>query len=366
VDLAARAMVQKVIIWNRADCCRGRLNNVYVNVDNHRCGQIRGARSVNTINCNKVGRYVSVRKTNRDYLTLCEVRVYGRKVGALPPKPWKAKVGPVKLVSQRRPAKQSSEGWSGRPSRAVDGNTNQRYGHKSCTHTQRSGRPWWRVDLQKAYQVQKVMIWNRVDCCANRLKNVDVFLDRQRCGRIGHPKRINTITCGFKTGRFVWVKQTRSDYLTLCEVRVYARGGPAAPVQKGVHLLSQRKKASQSSEGWSGRPSRAVDGNTNQRYGHKSCTHTQRSGRPWWKVNLGKPYRVQKVQIWNRSDCCQNRLRNVEVFVDNKKCGKLGTTHSVNTINCNYKKGKIIMVRQTKSDYLTLCEVRVYGMKPGN
>ena len=47
-----------------------------------------------------------------------------------------------------------------------------------------------------------------------------------------------------------------------------------------AHVCTQAKEAeldgtaTQSSEGWSGRPSRAIDGNTNQNYGKASCSHT--------------------------------------------------------------------------------------------
>jgi hypothetical protein len=292
-----------------------------------------------------VGRWIQIQQTRRDYLTLCEVRVYGSL--------------DVKLVSQRRPTKQSSEGWSGRPSRAVDGNTNQRYPSKSCSHTQRSGRPWWRVDLQKRTKVQKVMIWNRSDCCQSRLNRVEVKVDGYRCGIINRATRINTVYCGFRSGRYVWVKQLKSDYLTLCEVRVY--GAQAVmPKRSGVKLLSQRKRAWQSSEGWSGRPSRAVDGNTNGRYSSASCTHTQNRGHPWWQVDLGRYYQVTKVAIWNRSDCCRSRLNNVVVKVDGRQCGRIGRASNYNSVNCN-RAGRKVMVQKTNRDYLTLCEVRVYG-----
>merc|ERR1711959_418013 len=51
----------------------------------------------------------------------------------------------------------------------------------------------------------------------------------------------------------------------------------AKPVPKVGALTG---KTSQSSEGWSGRPSRAVDGNAAQSYGSGTCTHTTNSGKP--------------------------------------------------------------------------------------
>lgn len=128
----------------------------------------------------------------------------------------------VRLVSQGRPTRQGSEGWGGRSSRAVDGNTNGHYGHRSCTHTH-AHNAWWRVDLARHYRIQKVVIWNRADCCQSRLNNVRIMADGHHCGDIGHAHRVNTINCHYRRGKHIYVKQRRHDYLTLCEVRVYGK-----------------------------------------------------------------------------------------------------------------------------------------------
>jgi hypothetical protein len=51
----------------------------------------------------------------------------------------------------------------------------------------------------------------------------------------------------------------------------------------------------------------AVDGNTNINFGAGSCaatTHEGNSGNPWWAVDLGNVYLVEKVTLFNREDCC--------------------------------------------------------------
>ena len=68
------------------------------------------------------------------------------------------------------------------------------------------------------------------------------------------------------------------------------------PLHAGKPVLL-RGKASQSSECCGGRPGRAVDGNTNQHYRRHSCTHTQKRGRPWWKLDFGSSKMVSKVQV---------------------------------------------------------------------
>ena len=82
-------------------------------------------------------------------------------------------------------------------------------------------------------------------------------------------------------------------------------------------IVSQGKSAFQSSTGWGGVPSRAVDGNKNSQWGGKSCTHTNKQHNAWWRVDLGGNYLVTKVQVTNRGDCCWNRLSNFDIRVGN-------------------------------------------------
>ena len=49
--------------------------------------------------------------------------------------------------------------------RAVDGNRNAHYFAGSCTHTDSEMNAWWSVDLQHTYQVVRVDLTNRADCC---------------------------------------------------------------------------------------------------------------------------------------------------------------------------------------------------------
>jgi hypothetical protein len=36
---------------------------------------------------------------------------------------------------------------------------------------------------------------------------------------------------------------------------------------------------------------------------------------PWWQVDLGRVYLIQRIVIWNRQDCCQIRLRDITVQI---------------------------------------------------
>lgn len=81
--------------------------------------------------------------------------------------------------------------------------------------------------------------------------------------------------------------------------------------------VAQGKAATQSSTAWGGVAARAVDGNTGGDYfGDNSTTHTaEPSTEAWWQVDLGQDYDLDGIEVWNRSDCCTQRLANYWVLV---------------------------------------------------
>ena len=47
-----------------------------------------------------------------------------------------------------------------------------------------------------------------------------------------------------------------------------------------------------------------------------SMTHTTtRGSTAWWKVTLDQTYLVDKIHIYNREDCCQQRIDGVTVYL---------------------------------------------------
>jgi len=73
--------------------------------------------------------------------------------------------------------------------------------------------------------------------------------------------------------------------------------------------------ASQSSTAFGGDASKAIDGITNGAFYSGSVTHTQENTlNPWWMLNLNSVNTVNKINIWNRTDCCSERLSDFYVF----------------------------------------------------
>jgi hypothetical protein len=112
--------------------------------------------------------------------------------------------------------------------KAVDGNTGGDYASFQVTNTGNDYQAWWQVDLGVVYSVDSVRVWNRTDCCADRLSNFDVKLstDGQTwtnvsnfAGQCGRPSVLNFVA---KNARFVRVQLRGTNFLNLAEVEVFA------------------------------------------------------------------------------------------------------------------------------------------------
>ncbi len=80
--------------------------------------------------------------------------------------------------------------------------------------------------------------------------------------------------------------------------------------------LAKGKTVRQSTTGYGGLASRAVDGNTSGDYRKGSVTHTARGDRnQWWEVDLGGVYDIGTIKIFNRTDCCMDRLKDIYILV---------------------------------------------------
>ncbi|NUW34611.1 discoidin domain-containing protein [Nonomuraea sp. SMC257] len=223
-----------------------------------------------------------------------------------------------------RTATQSTTGYSLSAERAVDGTTNGDLGLGSVTHTSETPletNPWWQVDLGSSQPISSIELWNRTDCCANRLRDFYVFASdtpfasndplatKNQAGVWTHHQDAaagTTLSLPVnRDARYVRVQLGGSDRpLSLAEVQVFAND------------LALYKPATQSSTGTGGGNAEwANDGNTNGRYSDSSVSHTVAGeANPWWQVDLGSVQAVNGIKMWNRTDCCTDRLRDFYVF----------------------------------------------------
>ena len=78
--------------------------------------------------------------------------------------------------------------------------------------------------------------------------------------------------------------------------------------------------ATQSSTSSGGSASRAIDGNTSQQWYGGSCTHTGYDSPSWWKADFDGEYTVTSVTLYNRSDCCGERLSEFTINIGGTEC----------------------------------------------
>ena len=133
-------------------------------------------------------------------------------------------------IAAHKPASQSSIAYGGEASRAVDGNRDNAWSHRSVTHTDFQDHSWWKVDLEKEESVGTVRIYNRGDGnVANRLSNFDVILldkdgkeaARQHVDSLNNQPTIDVQFSGVNA-RYVKIELNKSKTpLSLAEVEVY-------------------------------------------------------------------------------------------------------------------------------------------------
>lgn len=129
-------------------------------------------------------------------------------------------------------------------SHAVDGNTDGNFLNSSMAHTNSEARAWWHVDLGAVGQINTIKVWNRTDCCAERLTNFYVLVSDtpfqstdlnatlaqagvsgyQTAGQGGRPTSVNV----GRSGRYVRVQLAGTNYLGLAEVEVLGTASATA------------------------------------------------------------------------------------------------------------------------------------------
>uniref|UniRef100_A0A8C4ZUC0 Fucolectin tachylectin-4 pentraxin-1 domain-containing protein n=1 Tax=Gadus morhua TaxID=8049 RepID=A0A8C4ZUC0_GADMO len=101
---------------------------------------------------------------------------------------------------------------------------------------------------------------------------------------------------------------------------------------------------------------RAIDGNSDPHWEHNSCTHTNSTAKPWWRLELPGVYRVSEIQVTNRNTA-RERLNGVTSPTITQYCCL------TQTVKCLGMEGRFINFYRSSEIILALqlCEVKVYG-----
>ena len=142
--------------------------------------------------------------------------------------------------------------------------------------------------------------------------------------------------------------------------------------------VARGKAASQSSDYGGAVAARAVDGNIDGAFASGSTTHTNGAANDWWEVDLGTSHALTAVRLWNRSDCCAERLSNfyllvsdtpmqgrplTELLADAKvwRSQYAGVAGRSTLLAATDAKGRYVRVQLAGTNFLQLAEVEVHG-----
>ncbi|XP_056597699.1 uncharacterized protein si:ch73-359m17.2 isoform X2 [Triplophysa dalaica] len=227
VDLKNIYSVNKIIITNRGDSYAERIEGAQIRIgnsldnngnDNKMAATIITApRDTETYTFNPInGRYINIFLSGMSkILSLCELEVYTEN-----------------LAHGAYAAQSSTYDELADAQRAVDGNRDSNYLNGSCTHTAEENNPWLRVHLKNIYSVNKIIITNRGDCCADRIEGAQIRIgnsldnngnNNQMAATILTPPMV-TETFEFNPirGRYVNIfLPGMHKVLSLCEIEVY-------------------------------------------------------------------------------------------------------------------------------------------------
>uniref|UniRef100_A0A8C1J0X3 Fucolectin tachylectin-4 pentraxin-1 domain-containing protein n=1 Tax=Cyprinus carpio TaxID=7962 RepID=A0A8C1J0X3_CYPCA len=255
---------------------------------------------------------------------------------------------------------------------ALDGLSN------TCSSTTRQNDPWWKLDLMKMYSVNRVTITNRPDCCESWINGAEIRVGNVSTNVSSNPvcAVVSTIpigatysySCHGMEGRYVTVNipGTSKGFL-LCEVGVYV-------IFSGN--LATGRNVTQSSTNGSWITEQAIDLDPGFKQPSSTCSSTKVQTNPWWRVDLSYIYRVSRVVITNRLDCCPERINGAEIRIGNSLenngnnnpiCAVISSIPAgvSSTYTCNDMEGRYVnLIIPGDSRILTLCEVEVYGEGP--
>ncbi|MEX2215754.1 MAG: discoidin domain-containing protein [Phycisphaeraceae bacterium] len=331
VNLGSTKELTSVELYNRGDCCPERLGNFRLSVLDagmtevfgmNVAGSVPSTSQVFALPSGVSGQFVKVQLNGLNnggngVLSLREVVIMGEA----------NVVNSSNLARLYGTAKQSSTvSDPGAPGahRAIDGNTSGVFtsveATQTVTQTNNVVGSSWEVDLNSAFHIDNVVLFNR-STNTTRLSNftLNVFDDNHNLvTSVNNPGAIGAtgylaIAPG-TVGRFVEIKlngpgASGENILALAEVQVF--GGGLQNIARNPGAL-----ATQSSTrvgGGGNAAGFAVDGITNGIFNDGSVTHTNTETDPFWSLVFGDDYDVNEIVLFNRTDCCTERLSGAQI-----------------------------------------------------
>jgi hypothetical protein len=142
---------------------------------------------------------------------------------------------------------------------------------------------------------------------------------------MGYVKTPIPVESGLLMGRYIRLQYNRVECLNLAEIRVYSE-------KDGPNIITPRTLVTKNSgyEGDMFPNQNFVDGNINN-FVHTSCYDI-----PWIEVDLGGMTDIYKIVVYNRVDCCAERVLGTVLQIKSNDGNIIYTSDSIRTTNRTY------------------------------
>ena len=196
------------------------------------------------------------------------------------------------------------------------------------SHNTGGNQGWIEVDLGSVQPIEQIQIWNRSDCCTERLSNHYVMVSDKPFSTTGTDISLAdgaskfhwvgsmsgvgyyTVTVN-RTGRYVRVQLAGNNYVHLREIEVYA---PAA--SKRVNLAGGATTSSSAPVDAASSHDIAVDGHWNNPHNSgPSVFRSNSATEAWWQVDLGKVTSISTIDLMSRINAATADLTDFYVFI---------------------------------------------------
>jgi hypothetical protein len=181
------------------------------------------------------------------------------------------------------------------------------------SHNNGGAQGWIQLDLGAVQPIEQIQIWNRSDCCTDRLGNHFVMVSDKPFSTtspdisladgaskyhwVGSTANVHSYAVAVnRTGRYVRVQMAGSNYMHLREIDVYA---PAA--SKRVNVAGGAATSSSAPIDAGTSHDAGIDGHWNNAAGSgPSVFRSTSTSEAWWQVDLGKVTSISTIDLFSR------------------------------------------------------------------
>ena len=201
--------------------------------------------------------------------------------------------------------------WGISPNNLTDGTLTTRP-HPLSYHSERGSGDWVSIDLVNPEEIEKCVIYNRADCCKHRVIGAKLSLLRSDSTEIDNrvvSKGDDQIELVFNN-QVSYVKlqmaNVGDNWMNLSQIACFNKNGDNVTKGKNVSVNAPSP--------YGINPNNLTDGNLIPRP-HPQSYHSPNGGNDWVSIDLVNPEEITRCEIYNRSDCCGNRVKGASLML---------------------------------------------------